>query len=179
MAMYMGSPNIMGFGGQQQRPPYAPGRPQPIGPEPKPVGTPRPDPTQPGLPQPSPAQPPGNVLQPESVRATGPTQGFDPSYLQNLATAIGGLFSNKQQGGNTMNVNPLGNLSEISPPSGIGGNAPTLGEPMTWLQNAINGGGFAYNTPAASPTPVNGSPQVVAQQPNGGRRNPLLPARNQ
>lgn len=167
MALYMGNPNIMGFGGGEPRPPFNP---------PKPVGTPRPDPTKPGLPQPAPTQAPGNVLQPEAVRATGPSQGFDPSYLQNLATAIGGLFSNKQQGGNTMKVNPLGNLSEISPPSGIGGNAPTLGEPMTWLQNAINGGGFAFNQPA--PTPMNGGPAVQAQQPNGGRRNPLLPARS-
>jgi hypothetical protein len=179
MALYMGSPNLMGFGGNKPVGPSmpdpqgglgsAPVGPRPVGPEP---WKPRPVP-----PQDNPAG--GNTLQPQAIRATGPSQGYDPAYLQNLATAIGGLFAGPQSGGNTMNINPLGNLGEISPPSGIGGNAPTLGEPMTWLQQAINGGGFAYSPSQAAPTPVNGSPAVVAQQPNGGRRNPLLPARNQ
>jgi len=92
--------------------------------------------------------------------------------LQNLATAIGGLFSNSQQGGNVMNVNPLGNLSEISPPSGMEGNAPSPGLPLTWLQQALNGGGFGYQAPApatasSTPTPTGGTPAVQSKLGSG------------
>jgi hypothetical protein len=101
---------------------------------------------------------PPNVLSPMAVRASGPSQGFDPGYLQNLATAIGGLFSNQKQGGNVMNVNPMGNLSDISPNSNVGGNSPTLGLPQTWLQQALSGGGFAYPG-----TPTQGTQNPVMQ----------------
>ena len=87
-----------------------------------------------------PSPPPGSVLGAQGVRATGDPKGYDPSYLQNLATAIGGLFSHS---GN-MSLNPLGNLSEVSQPSGQIGNAPAPGAPMTWLQQALNGLGFSW-----------------------------------
>jgi hypothetical protein len=110
----------------------------------------------PGLtPAATPAMPaPGSVLGAQAIRPTGDAKGYDPSYLQNLATAIGGLFSRPQ--GN-LNFNPLGNLSEISPSSGIGGNAPLPGLPSTWLQDALNGLGFSFAPPAppASTRPAN------------------------
>ena len=102
----------------------------------------------------APAPGTGNTLGPQAIRASGPSQGFDSSYLQNLATAIGGLFSNNKQGGNVMKVNPLGNLSEISGPSGQEGNAPQAGLPMTWLQQALNGLGFNFAPQAASTVPT-------------------------
>jgi len=107
------------------------------------------------------------VLGPEAIRASGPSQGFDPSYLQNLATAIGGIFSNQKQGGNVMNVNPLGNLSEISPNSSMEGNAPSPGLPQTWLQQALNGGGFAYSPAATTPQPTQGTTVTRPQNPYG------------
>jgi hypothetical protein len=125
-----------------------------------------------------PAQPPvqpwgANTAAPTAVRATGPTQGFDPSYLQNLATAIGGLFSNPQ-GGNTMNINPLGNLSEISPPSGQEGNAPQPGLPQTWLQQALAGLGFSFGPPPPAATSVTPTAPTVGSvgggNTSGGRR---------
>jgi hypothetical protein len=88
----------------------------------------------------------GSVLPSQAVRASGDSKGFDPAYLQNLATAIGGLFSGGKNG--VMNLNPLGNLSEISGPSGQEGNAPQAGLPMTWLQQALNGLGFNFAPPA-------------------------------
>ena len=97
----------------------------------------------------TPVPTPPNVLPPGAVRPTGSAKGYDPSYLQNLATAIGGLFS--RPGGN-LNFNPLGNLSEISPPSGMGGTAPLPGLPSTWLQDALNGLGFSFGIPAYSTT---------------------------
>ena len=112
------------------------------------------------------AQTPANVLNPQAVRASGPSQGYDPQYLQNLATAIGGLFSpNQQSGSNTTNINPLGTLGEISPPSGIGGNAPTAGLPLTWLQQAIAGQGFTGTTPAAASTTSSTTPTVTSVRP--------------
>lgn len=120
-------------------------------------GLPLPGPAQSGTPPvPTPSQGPaqnGNVLGPTAVRASGDPKGFDPSYLQNLATAIGGLFSNPK-GGSTMNINPLGNLSEISPPSGQLGNAPGFGEPLTWLQQALNGLGFSFGPPPPAATSI-------------------------
>jgi hypothetical protein len=112
---------------------------------------------QPGTPPPAPGQ-----LGPQAVRASGPSQGYDPSYMQNLATAIGGLFSNPG-GGNTMKINPLGTLGEISGPSGQEGNAPQQGLPQNWLQQALNGLGFSFGTP----TPTS----VVPTAPNAGSAN--------
>lgn len=104
----------------------------------------------------------GPVLGQQAVRPTGPSSGFDSQYLQNLATAIGGLFSNPQ-GGQATNFNPLGNLQEISPSSGIGGTAPTLGEPLTWLQKALTGGSFSY---APQTQAISGTPATVKATPN-------------
>jgi hypothetical protein len=108
---------------------------------------------------------PGNVLPAQAVRAVGPTKGYDPAYLQNLATAIGGLFSNRS--GKPMNINPLGNLSEISPSSGMEGNAPLPSLPSTWLQDALNGLGFSF-TPKSSATPTR--PVTSGGTDNGGGR---------
>jgi hypothetical protein len=110
---------------------------------------------QPGKPTPGrpPLPPvPGNVLPAQAIRATGDGKGYDPAFLQNLATSIGALFSRPQ--GN-LSFNPLGNLSEISPPSGQMGNAPGFGEPMTWLQQALNGLAFMFKPPVA-PNPFPG-----------------------
>jgi len=96
---------------------------------------------------------PSNTLGPQAIRPTGPTQGFDPAYLQNLATAIGGLFSRPQ--GN-LSFNPLGDLSGISQKTGFG-NAPVPGIPGTMLQDALNGLGFG----GSLTTPQ----QVQPQQP--------------
>lgn len=108
---------------------------------------------------------PGNVLGPQAIRASGPSQGFDPSYLQNLATAIGGLFSGNRTG-NTTSFNPLGNLSEISGSSGMEGNAPQQGLPLTWLQQALNGLGFNWQ-PSAPPAP----PRIGGGGVGGGGGN--------
>lgn len=118
-------------------------------------------------PQTPPIAPP-NQLQSVATRASGPTKGYDPSYLQNLATSIGGLFSGNTQGG-VQNINPLGNLSEISPSSGIGGNAPTQGLPLTWLQQALNGGGFS--SPAASTPVTTVKPKAPIVKPVSGPIN--------
>jgi len=125
-------------------------RPSGTGPEKNPINPePRPNPTLPGKPiTTTHPQPPGNILGADAVRATGPSHGYDPSYLQNLATAIGGLFSNRS--GHAMNINPLGNLNEISPSSGMEGNAPLPGLPSTWLQDALNGMGFNFAPKAAT-----------------------------
>src|ERR1700688_1188340 len=88
---------------------------------------------------------PPNTLAAQAIRASGPSQGYDPNYLQNMASSIGSLFSSP--GGAQMNVNPLGNLSDISPPSQMEGNAPSQGLPPTWLQQALNGGGFQFGQP--------------------------------
>lgn len=103
---------------------------------------------QPPVPTPAPATPtPANTLPAQTVRPTGPSQGFDPGYLQNLATAIGGLFSRPQ--GN-LSFNPLGNLSDVASP-GLGfGNAALPGLPLTLLQDAINNLAFIFNQPPAS-----------------------------
>lgn len=159
MALYMGQSNPLGFGGgtplQGGNPPRAiqptQGMPSPIARKTVGPGT-----ALPPLPGSDAAMAPPNVLGAEAVRATGPSQGYDSSYLQNLATAIGGLFSNSKQGGNVMNINPLGDLSEISPNSGMEGNAPTQGLPLTWLQKALNGGGFSFAQPSQKPATPHG-----------------------
>lgn len=62
---------------------------------------------------------------------------FDPSYMQNLATYIGGLFQRPQNG--ALQFNPLGDLSDLygTQMQGVG-TAPTPGLPNTMLQNALN-----------------------------------------
>jgi hypothetical protein len=132
-----------------------------------PVGTGR---TNPLLPAPAKPQvvPPQSILGAEAVRPTGDAQGYDRSYLQNLATSIGGLFSRPQ--GN-LSFNPLGNLNEVSPSSGMEGNAPLPGAPSTWLQDALNGLGFTYTPPAPKP-PVRTGPTPrppIGKQFPGGR----------
>jgi hypothetical protein len=154
-----------------------PGGPLPVGGGVGPVGPIYPGPPQTGGPDTGTQNAPSlmassNVLGPTAIRANTPNgagQGFDPAYLQNLATAIGGLFSNSKQGGNVMNLNPLGNLSEISPNSGIGGNAPTLGEPMTLLQNALNGLAFMFQQPQP-PTAPNPRPDFNGDGGDGRGR---------
>jgi hypothetical protein len=171
MALYMGPSSNFGYGGAPAmggQPPRAPG----IGVQPtQQFSSPVASKTVPtgGASAAAPTRPlPPNVLGPEAVRSSAPSgslNSYDAPYLQNLASAIGGLFTNRQ-GGNTMNLNPLGNLSEISPGSGIGGNAPTQGLPLTWLQQALNGGGFSTPQPAA-PTVKPKAPQVT--KPVNGR----------
>lgn len=187
-ALYMGPSNSFGFGegkqpawgGNPVKPPTNPGFGTPVSPI-KPVG-PMPGsgdppgttysglPAQTTVPAPQPSAQPGNVLGPQAVRGGN---GFDPAYLQNLATAIGGLFSNNKQGGNTMSINPLGDLSEISGPSGMEGNAPQMGLPLTWLQQALNGLGFSFGQPAAPTAPTAGSVGGGGNNGQGGR-NRLL-----
>jgi len=138
------------FGGNPVKTP-----PQWGGPSGAPI--PRP-PIRPGKETPQPgstAALPPNVLGAQTIRASGPSGGYDPAYLQNLATSIGGLFARPK--GN-MSFNPLGNLREISPSSGEMGSAPQLGEPTTWLQQALNGSSFLFKPPVppARPTPVGG-----------------------
>lgn len=116
-------------------------------------------------PSPAPTRSPGSVLPAQSLRASGPSQGFDPQYLQNLTTAIGGLFSRPQ--GN-LSFNPLGNLSDISSP-GLGfGNAPLPGLPSTMLQDAINGLAFMFNQPQASGG--GGGNPILGNNGDGGNR---------
>jgi hypothetical protein len=67
------------------------------------------------------------------IRATGPSGGFDPSYLQNLATSDAGTFA---RGANGLSFNPLGDLSSISNTSG-GGSAPLPGIPNGMLTQAL------------------------------------------
>lgn len=123
----------------------------------------------PGIPrqnQPPAPQAPTDTLGPQAIRPQGASQGFDPAYLQNLATMIGGLFA--PQGGGGLNFNPLGNLSDIGGSSGMGGNAPLPGLPPTLAANAVGGQPFSF----ASPTTVNGLPAVTERTnpPNNRRR---------
>lgn len=143
--LYMGRGGIDGlFGGGGQPMPGPMPQWNPAGSKPNPIKPVGPEPGKETPQLGSPAATPPNVLPAQAVRATGPSQGYDPSYLQNLATSIGGLFSRPQ--GN-LSFNPLGNLSEISPPSGQMGNAPGFGEPSTWLQDALNGIAFMFKPP--------------------------------
>ena len=149
----------------EKAPPPTGGPTAPIFPAPKPI-----------IPQPVKESPlpaiwqslPANALTAQAVRPSGPSQGYDPSYLQNLATSIGGLFSRPQ--GN-LSFNPLGNLNEVSPSSGMEGNAPLTGAPSTWLQDALNGLGFTYTAPAPKP-PIRTGPTPrppIGKQFPGGR----------
>src|SRR5712664_393836 len=118
-----------------------------------------------------PALPP-NVVGPQATRASGPSAGYDPSYLQNLSTFIGSLFAKPAGAGNVTSFNPLGNLNEVSPPSGQTGNAAGFGAPLTWLQQALNGGGFSFGAPASTATPARPIREPVGR---GGGRNPRSP----
>ncbi len=113
----------------------------------------------------SPAAAPPNTLAAQAIRASGPSQGYDPNYLQNMASSIGSLFSSP--GGGTVNVNPLGDLSDISPPSQMEGNAPSPGLPLTWLQRALNGGGFSFAQPTTV-TPTAPTVGSVGSRGGGG-----------
>lgn len=197
-AMYMGPSSAFGgvFGGGRQNggpifqnnPTPAPNGPMPgpaqNGTPPKQNGGPifengggQPSGTPPPNPTPAPPAAPGpNTLGPQAIRASGPSQGYDPSYLQNLATAIGGLFTGGNQTGNTTSFNPLGNLSEISPTSGMEGNAPQQGLPQNWLQQALNGLGFSFGSPQTTSI-IPTAPTVGYGGVNGGvnrGRSPVL-----
>lgn len=80
------------------------------------------------------------------------SSGFDPSYMQNLATSQGGLFQRPQGG---LSFNPLGNLTDMAGTQMTGGgNAQIPGLPQTYLQAAL----------AANPT------FAYQQQPTGQAR---------
>lgn len=121
-------------------------------------------------------QVPPNEVGPQAVRASGPSAGYDPSYLQNLSSFIGSLFAKPAGGGNTTSFNPLGNLNDISPPGEQIGNAPNAGSPMTWLQQALNGGGFSFTSPApaASTHPIRQPIGTGDGNRGRGPRNPIL-----
>lgn len=153
--------------------PWRPGQenPQPGRPT-APQGSNPTNPLMPGQETPQPNSPaasqPPNMLGPQAIRPTGPSQGFDPAYLQNLVTTIGGLFSRPQ--GN-LNFNPLGNLSDVSSQGTGFGNSPVPGLPNTMLQDALNGMGFAFPQ-AASVAPT--APNAGNHGNNGINRNPRL-----
>jgi hypothetical protein len=95
-----------------------------------------------------------NVVGAQGVRAEGPSRGFDPQYLQNLATSDAGNFA-RPAGANAVSFNPLGNLADItkllmsfgSPSPTLGfGNAPLPGLPQNLLQWAQ-----AFNPTALTP----------------------------
>lgn len=133
-----------GFQGRRTLPQQQP--PQPLSQSPQPINT-----------QPFPLGPrettEPNVLGAQAVRpgASQQSRGFDSSYLQNLATAIGNLFSRPQ--GN-LQFNPLGDLSDITSQQTGGGNAPVPGLPGTMLQDAITGQGFGYQQPQQQAPPM-------------------------
>jgi len=76
---------------------------------------------------------------PMAAQAVRPTSfgNFDPSYGQNLATFIGGMFQRPQQN-QALQFNPFGNLTDanVQYPQLGGGNAPGMGLPQTLLQFA-------------------------------------------
>lgn len=146
-AMYMGSGAMPGFPASSA--PTAPIRP---------VNEPAVGGNQPAPP------PPPNQVGPIATRPSGSSGGYDASYLQNLAGFIGSLFSKPAGTGNVTSFNPLGNLNEVSPPSGEMGNAPGAGAPLTWLQQALNGGGFSFG----SPTPATGTTAQRGPAAGGG-----------
>lgn len=96
----------------------------------------------------APAATTGNVLAPESIRATG-TGPFDSAYRQNLATYAGGQFS--RPGG--LSFNPTDPSTFPGNPTG-GGNAPVSGMPSTLLDMALGGKGFSYSSPQPAATSV-------------------------
>lgn len=99
------------------------------------------------------ATPQSNVVQSQTVRATG-TGPYDNAYRQDLATYAGGLAS--RPGGN-LSFNPTGNM--FGNPSG-GGNAPVLGGPTDLLSAALGGQAI---TPTQPQSPQPAQPQTGAQ----------------
>ena len=89
----------------------------------------------------------GNVVGPESIRATG-TGPFDQAYRQNLATYAGGQFSRP---GGTLNFNPTDVSTFPGMPTG-GGTAPVTGMPQSLLDMALSGRGFSWNSPQPAAT---------------------------
>ena len=160
---YMGSPSALGSafaGGGQQ------GGTQPIGQPSQPIQS-GPGGMAAGAPPPAPPpaqKTPPNVLKAQDVRAPGPSQGYDPQYLQNLATTIGGMFQRPGVSGN-LQLNPLGNLSTLtSNPQGFG-NAPLPGLPNTLLGGALaNTNNFRYYAPA-TPAVASTVPKVNTPTP--------------
>jgi hypothetical protein len=105
------------------------------------------------------------------VRPSSTTpQGFDNSYLQNLATSAGGNFMRPP--GGVLNFNPLGNLNDIqSSPLG-GGNAPLFGLPQTLQQNAQN---LAPQPASPSVGPAPQPPGPAQAAPNNGTPGANVP----
>lgn len=126
----MGSPSV-------GRAPYLPAKPQPR-------------PVAPSAPQPAPSS---TTLNATANRATGPTGGFDPAYLQNLVTYGAGQF---QQPSGGFRFNPTDLSTFPGAPTG-GGNAPVLGMPNALLAQAQGGQPFSWNAPPA-PVPANPGP---------------------
>lgn len=89
----------------------------------------------------------------QAIRPIGDTKGYDPNYLQNLATYMGGIFKRPQQNG-PMQFNPLGDLKDIpgAQPLG-GGTAPLFGLPQTLLQFAQSGIPTGSSAPAGIAAP--------------------------
>lgn len=113
----------------------------------------------------------GNVLGPESIRATG-TGPFDAAYRQNLATYAGGQFSRP---GGSMNFNPTDPSTFPGMATG-GGTAPVTGMPNTLLDAALSGQGFGYQPPqpaqtAASPGKFGSLQEWIDQFMRNGRSN--------
>ena len=103
-----------------------------------------------------------------AIRPTGPSSGFDPSYLQNLATNEGQLFARPSTG---LSFNPLGNLGDVAgTPNLGGGNAPGQGLAPTYLQNALAANPFF--TPQAAPA---GTATPIAPPKGVGGQNQNLP----
>ena len=95
----------------------------------------------PRIPKPLPPAPVGNVLQSETVRATGGGP-FDSAYRQNLATYSGGQMA--RPGGN-LSFNPTSN-PPFGNPTG-GGTDPITGGPNSLTAMALGGEGFGYTAP--------------------------------
>lgn len=87
--------------------------------------------------------PANNTFGGQSIRPTGPNQGFDSAYLQNLATYALGQFA--PQGSGTQNINPLNPGQNFGTPTG-GGSAPVMGMPTTQLAQAQGAGGQTAST---------------------------------
>lgn len=160
---YLGTPNNLqqGMTSMFGRSPNPSQPPQPTGPFQESQG-PVLNPANPTFGRVNPGQPLGpfgmNGAAPgggTAVRPTGPSHGFDSSYLQNLATSTGGMFA-PQQGSNLVQFNPLGNLTDINTnPLGFG-NAPLAGLPTSYLQQA-------QQTMPTPPSPTAAPPAPAAQ----------------
>jgi hypothetical protein len=106
-------------------------------------------PTSPIKPAPERPNAPASTSAPTSTlaavgnRATGPSSGYDPAYLQNLVTYGAGQF---QQPSGGFNFNPTNINTFPGAPTG-GGNAPVLGMPNTLLSQAQGGQAFSWMPP--------------------------------